>query len=100
MTEAEASRPEHVKCGNCIFFVGHRKEGPEDGNCHRYPPPFQTSFNIKSALTQIHWVLSEGRTEYADDKSADNFDPETDNDFSEFPSIFSNSWCGEFRGAW
>lgn len=65
-------------CMTCAFYNKHwdSKEGSA-GECRRYPPTPVRDFEIERALND-DFVL-QGRTK------------------SEFPSVESNSWCGEWK---
>lgn len=65
---ASDSGDEYQKCGNCIYWqeVGGHLDGPNIGNCRRYPPTIHPDSNNLSDL------------------------------YGESPQTRSENWCGEW----
>ena len=70
------------------------------GWCKRLPPANGMDFRVLKGLLQIHWVVSKGRTEFADEEAAEDFDPEKTPDPMEWPITEEAEWCGEFKAEW
>ena len=73
------SRPEHVRCENCVYWLYSGEPGDDAGICQRYPP---------LGLSALGWRLNVSRG---------GPNPEID----QLPStVLPDDWCGEFRAEW
>lgn len=107
-------RPDGMTCKNCVFwdvaFFDHRsydadaeaeeRKISKRARCCRYPPQAEIDHRVTLALTQIHWVVSKGHTDYADTASAHEFDPEYADTRPDHPLTDEEDWCGEFKADW
>lgn len=90
------AKPEHVRCGNCIFFE-MESETTGEGYCHRNPPKI-VDMQIKEALSLIHWAVASGAGIVTREKDQASIDPDL-NSF-QWPDVNEVNWCGDFRSEW
>lgn len=93
------SRPEHVKCGSCIYFNPY----PDgfSGDCRRYPPALEQG-SLAATVIEIYRTaaMSAGIPQDTIEDNLEEMYQRHDNDDDRFPTMTAAAWCGEFMAEW
>ena len=89
------AKPEHVKCGNCVFFD---HVGGEHGYCHAASPVKSHATDILTALAYLLEAVSDQAEDPEENGIASTFAAAEDG--AHFVLMQASDWCGAFKAEW